>query len=649
MAASLDKDTFIKHSFWMLAGFYVVLVLACLTVLATSVGDTVRKEEEDVKNAEKTVTSINDPKNDSVVEAYKKQDQYVDGKKDKVWKDAWETQKDMMTWPRELQARFQRYKYFGEPIDLADRYEFDQQYDKQFRDVYEVVQPVDAKGEGVVQCKGGEWESVLNLAKSFNNKPISKDDIWLAQEELWVKRELLRILREANDSVAHFKEVKPESAAEKESKEVKAGPVAEKDAKPAKTETAALEKDQKGAKPIPAAKTDPNHKIFRNPYWEFDLTLADSGGGKFVISGKLTNITRRKQTLESKFKVLLQDPATVAEPSFELLSVEGLPLTAGESKEIKPKPVSEQKAIAGLFGVEQVLNWKTAAVKRLDELQLMYMSSRTIRELKPPRFISSAPAEGSDPSAAAAGDTGATGATPSPGGAERTTPLPGSFASAGTTQTLNGMEINRYTDVSDQVRHMPVAMVVIVDEERLPELLAAFVNSRLRIQVTQYHWQHCRDHMNPNVNEGGPQFSPSSPTGPRASMPTPGATMPPGASLAGGRRIDYNAKNPLGGAPARGERDRSRPPGPAGPQPRLSAAGPSGPMPRSGMGANIIRGSGAGSVASEDEEQEDLNLLEVAVYGLASLYERYPPAPKPAEQSSTPDDKQPAASAPGSK
>lgn len=72
-------------------------------------------------------------------------------------------------------------------------------------------------------------------------------------------------------------------------------------------------------------------------------------------------------------------------------------------------------------------------------------------------------------------------------------------------------------------------------------------------------------------------------------------------------------------------------------------------MPRSGMGSNLIRGSGAGSVGSEDEEQEDLNLLEVAVYGLASIYERYPPAPKPAEPSSTPDDKQPAAGAPGGK
>ena len=75
--------------------------------------------------------------------------------------------------------------------------------------------------------------------------------------------------------------------------------------------------------------------------------------------------------------------------------------------------------------------------------------------------------------------------------------------------TLNGLIINRYTDVSDQVRHMPVAMVVVVDEEHLPELLAAFVNSKLRIQITQYHWQHCREPMNPrNAGEETPPFIP---------------------------------------------------------------------------------------------------------------------------------------------
>src|SRR5260370_28140797 len=104
MAATLDKDTLVKHSFWILAGCYVVLVLACLALLMTSVGDAVRKEEDELKNAEKKVKDINDPKNQSVVDAYSKQDQIVNDKKDEVWGKAWKTQEDMMTWPRDLQT-----------------------------------------------------------------------------------------------------------------------------------------------------------------------------------------------------------------------------------------------------------------------------------------------------------------------------------------------------------------------------------------------------------------------------------------------------------------------------------------------------------------------------------------------------------------
>src|SRR5262245_3750799 len=131
MAATLDKETISKHGFWVLTGCYVVLVLACLAVLMTSVSDSIRKEEEDLKGAEKAVTSIADPKNDSVVQAWKKQDDLINGKKDEVWGKAWKTQEDMMTWPRDLQAKFQKYKYFGDAIDLPDRYEFPERYKDQ--------------------------------------------------------------------------------------------------------------------------------------------------------------------------------------------------------------------------------------------------------------------------------------------------------------------------------------------------------------------------------------------------------------------------------------------------------------------------------------------------------------------------------------
>src|SRR5262249_41168593 len=157
--------------------------------------------------------------------------------------------------------------------------------------------------------------------------------------------------------------------------------------------------------------------------------------------------------------------------SFQLVSVAHLPLAVGESIPFPDTTVGQQKAIEGLFGVEQVLTWRTAAVKRLDDLKLMYPSSRTAaRTLKPPSFYKP-PSESTDSSSPDASAQTAGGTLP--GGA--TSPF-GPAAQAITTTTLNGLELNRYTDVSPQVRHMQVAMVVVADEEHLPELLAAFAN-----------------------------------------------------------------------------------------------------------------------------------------------------------------------------
>src|SRR5207253_6145544 len=111
--------------------------------------------------------------------------------------------------------------------------------------------------------------------------------------------------------------------------------------------------------------------------------------------------------------------------------------------------------------------------------------------------------------------------------------------------------------------------------------------------------------------------------------------MSSGSGMIAGR--PYGVNNPaLLGRPGGGERS-GRMPGPP-PSGRMSGPGPSGPQrPYGPAGGPFNRGTTSpGAVSEEDDEQEDLNLLEVAVYGLASLYERYPPAPKAPEQPATP-------------
>ena len=78
-----------------------------------------------------------------------------------------------------------------------------------------------------------------------------------------------------------------------------------------------------------------------------------------------------------------------------------------------------------------------------------------------------------------------------------------------------------------------------------------------------------------------------------------------------------------------------------------------------GMGRGQMSGMGMGSFGGQpgslgptrtatlgdEEEEAEMNLVELAVYGIASLYERYPPKP---EAAPTPAASQPAA-APASK
>src|SRR5262249_9310473 len=57
-------------------------------------------------------------------------------------------------------------------------------------------------------------------------------------------------------------------------------------------------------------------------------------------------------------------------------------------------------------------------------------------------------------------------------------------------ETPNHIAKNRYIDMTDQVRRMPVAFVIVVDQSNINDVLIALSNSsRMRFQTTQTHLQ----------------------------------------------------------------------------------------------------------------------------------------------------------------
>jgi hypothetical protein len=644
MAVKVDKEFLLKHRFWFLTGVFVVLALVPLFLLTTSVSAFVTTKQKEFDDAKKSIDSINSQSpNQKWVEDYQKQDDFVAAKKGQVHQEAWKSQADMMTYP-DAMVPVMKDKRFGDPLGFLDLDKFARVYDSQLRDVVTEVQPLlpfqEGFQDGVVQFANNNIEGVLRLKVDFKDLPPTKEDFWLAEEDVWVKRELLRIIRDANDLVARFRPVDEieAAAAEKKAADAKAAEAAKaaNEGNPAEAKTP--EGTAPAAKPAPKIVKKPvdlNHRSFRNQHWQLDLSLTPGkdtkNRPKITLAGSIKNVGSRKRALGIQFKVYLQEGPNA---SGVLLNADREPLAVGETWTFPPQDYSPEKiAFQGLFGVEEVLTWRTAPVKRIDVIELGYESSRLAnRTLKPPRWYTP-PVVETDPSAT--GGEGGAGL----GG-------PGKFASMGMAMpgggtgaqasltSKNGLLLNRYIDSNDQVRHMPVGMVVVADDEHLSELLSAFTNSRLRIQVTQCHWQVFRDKIAPPSEETSPGG-----TGPAVGKSgmagtTPGTTM--GMRGSRGRRGEDEARGAMGNNMYRG--------GGAGKLSGLGGGTMLGSMGASGMklppglgsklgmgglsmGGAGMPGGGSQFGASDGEAEENLNLLEVAIYGVASIYEKYPPKP----------------------
>jgi hypothetical protein len=620
MAAKFDKELLIKHRFWIGLGVCILFVLVVLIMLPNSVGSAVDIKKKEYDGQLKTMQSIGAVKNQSFVDALKRKDGHVEKRKNEVWSEAWKTQADMMTWPPNLEETWsKKYPYFGDPIEVSDRDKFGSEYDYQLYDVVNVCQPIDEKGKGVVQFSGG-WNAVLGLERSFVPPP-SNEDIWLAQEDLWIKRELLSIIREANDYVARFTEVLPDDPAAKDKKDAKPAP--QKDDNPAADAAQDAEKD---AKPAPAAKpkmvTDPMHRKYRNYYWELDLNLTRNDKGAYAIGGKIKNIGKARQPLDTDFKVYFDDTQNEDTP-FDFIHVARVPMNVDETFVFKDHLLGPDKSIRGIYGVEQVLTWQTGPVKRIDKIELGYPSSRTAnRSLKPPIWIPK-------PEAAAEGDPTATAPEGMPASARFNKGGTGQSGSGSGDQTKSGLNKNRYTDANAQVRHMAIGMAVLVDEDHIHDFLGALANSRLKIQTLQIHWNHSRDKIKPALAEVDPATNTGKKAAGSAQTPRPGANQPsPMGNFPGKRQDMMNMGRGMTGS-------QTRPPGaPTGGQNKLGSGFGLGSFGPGGFGRQITAGRSAapGASTTASEEEEPMNLVSLSVYGLATLYERFPPKPESADQ-----------------
>jgi hypothetical protein len=617
---SIDKETLQKHSFWIVLGVFALLWLVAVVMVKVTASETAKKKWDDTKKSIEGAMSQG-PKNEKFLEPWNKHGEQFRNHKDKIWAKAWKQQENMYDWPENMPREAQP-KYFDDPFartsagtvdtsrDLNNRNKFTTDwYPVQFVGLDQYVFPAQFNGGFFAVFPAQQWNKSM---------APTREEIWLAQEDFWVRREMLIMIREALNSMALLREVPPEKGKEKE-----------------KLPDGILGK-----------------KVFRNSNWELTLLFERGKDSRLLaISAESTikNVSQDERTLT------LAHPKNKGGLPFRLvqgnaiseIAVAGEPLAHKESSKFGKSYTTSPVDVSKPFEVIQVLEWEISPIRRIDALELARHSHRTFtgglkvhEELKKldPDPEGSVDTASTTEGASGTGGTGGTGGTSSLG----TTPTPGAPGGPGGGRSeamsggpgglggggapTDGTKVNmidrqRYLHVTPQCRHLPVAMRLVIEQSHIHDLLTAVANSRLRIQVTQVTLHHSRD-----VRAGGPTTT--GPGSTRPGMPggpgTPGGTTGPGGMYGAGAAMTGMRPGGISGLPG----GRSFMPGVGG-----VGGGTDGII-----GSGGITGTGTpGTTEGTPTFQDNARLVELTIYGIASLYERFPPKPpKPAEAQPAP-------------
>jgi hypothetical protein len=644
----VDKEAVLKQHFWILLSLVALLPLICLIVLWTAASDTIDTKKKEVVSIEDQLKKItpNAAHNQKWLDDLGERGTQVKGQKDKIWAVAWGAQAGMIGFPESLaEAKDINEKLsFGDDLSENFRTNYargETPYRPQYEENLEIVDPVKSPTEGKVQYKSSP-ESVVPpiFGGKFEKRPPDSVELWLIQEDLAVQRELLRIIKDTNDMIATFRKVP-------------------------------------GAPKVDKSKGEIDRQYFTNPNFKLDLTLLEKKGKK-VFHCVLTNISKRRQSLGIGFLVAVKGMDT------QSIVAEGEPLAPKSSVVVKEKDgdqetedlkVGTQGGILQgevLEGVMQVFDWRTVPIKRIDIVRSGVNSHRTQGALVPPAFDKAATeaAEAAKQALQPAGDMSGGGGNsgamnpsdPAAMQARMSQAMQGmgnkslGFSGGKSDQTKNGIEKNRYMSSSKQVRRIPVALAVVMDQAYVDDFLTVVANSKLRIQTTQVYWQRFHDDIKPTYPEE-----------PKPGEAKPGETAPPKTATApGGGKMGIKGGGMMAGegvgnraGPGGLNSGARTPPGSGAMQQpnmaqmqqqmaqmqqqmrqRMMGGGGGkfgGGMAGGDMGTGRMQGrftspspytSGASAAAPDVEPEEESNLVEVAFYGIASLYERFPPPNK---------------------
>lgn len=654
----MNKDTLKKHHFWILIGLIPLLVLIAVITITSEVGGAIETKRTEITKAKTDLGAKQSPTPNAVLTELEKQRTQLANKQTELWKENWERQiglasgkqdpaKNLLRWPNS--RLFARFNYTEEYLTNKEQLKFGATIPDPEGEYTEFQKPEIYLAEFSNGKTGmadriapttfnGGWERILRhvAANGWGQTKPTSEQLWLALEDIWVQRAMLAQVQAVNDQIGTFRKA----------------PLLDANNQSVETEL---------------------HRAFESRIWRVELKVVRRQDGRFAIEGKLANITDRLQLFGNGNMMTLNiwfANEQSAQPFPYRIGGESLPgrgarktIKDGNNKDLDvPADVitvepSEQHVLpvgispTEIARVEQVFDTRTVPIRRIDHMALGYRDSRhALAPLLMPKFEvykkeEAAAAEAASAMPQGSGGPGGMGGPPmgpspgpTPGGFGGPGPrLPGfpggpggpggtaatSLEGGGTAESVLVANKKRYIAITDHVRRMPVAFTVIVDQDYIQDVLMAYANSPLRFQVTQVHWQRFRGSLGLSISGSGSMGTPEdtpliSGSGREGSGFRFEGEAGPGPSPFGPRR------------PGFGPGSGSGPPlpmGSSGPGPMGFPGGP-GPGYPPGMG---MPGGPGGSLSTLTESQLTSGLVELTVYGVVSLYEKFQPAPAEGE------------------
>jgi hypothetical protein len=627
----VDKEALLKNKFWILLGGFALLWLISLSVLWAYAGSPADEAKKKYDASLGNIKKYPRPKNDSFLPKWVEYGDTFKKHKNEVWQIAWDGedakpgemrwvgQKGMYTWPSSQAHDLQNnLAYPDNKFSTEDRewYKTKDVYMHQFDSLYYQLKSDPEqlkKGQAPylpldgVAFKGNNYYGIMKpIDWSASSKAPEPEECWLAQEDFWVEREVLNVIQDALASASHMDPV-----------EVKEN----------------LDSKYLG------------RQVFRNASWQVELLFDKNDKGILRISpdSKITNVhvSGRSQDLstpQSRNGVWFRlnqggAPYYFAFEGERLASQQSVTMGKGRWKDGWPLAGGNYNPSQSAE-LEELFDPTNSPITEIDDIAIAKTShkqaNRTLLPTKEGRYGKKDSTSTGTPKDAASPTP--PGTTP-PSGTMTTSPTPATGSAQGPGSALPpGMDLgktgtgqqtedltankelrihrNRYLFVTDQSRHLPLAVTVIMDQSHLNELLAALANSRLRFQTTQVEFRRTSasstaaatapgERSGPATYGNQPGYNQGSASGPTALRPSYTGTPSPSSM--------YGPSSGYG--PPGGKMMPPMPPISPPDEPTTTSPG-------------VTPGTFPGTTpTTAPVEQENPNLIEVTVYGIASLYE----------------------------